>query len=675
MSSHQQGAGGLRLALSGVLGLCALSSSVLAQGQLATRGEVLLTHGEAHPSLPAGASIGGTSSFDSAVMDSSGNILFRARMTGGSVTAIDERAYFYGRTNADLHIVVRGGDPAPTLTGVTLNTATASGIGGSPRISPSGIMMWSSSLSGTNVTTINDTAIFWGMPNGFIILAREGDLAGGSAGVAGCTYSTSFSISAQPTGINAAGVCLFQSSLSGGDVNGTTNNSAWFSGVPGAVDVVQRKGDTVLSGQVVSALGFVSQLNAGGQVLHDETLSTTLGNPPATALNDKVLFLWTPGLGNQVVAREGDPAPGTQGAIFGNATNTWSVNTGSTTLTDSGNTAIVADLIGGDATSGVNDRAIYFGGANGLSMVVRRGDAAPGTLGLTFDVFNNTSLTCQDGGRVAFFGALAGSGVTTSNDSSMWVGTAGNLQMLAREGDPAPGVAGAIFGASGITGAPLMNTRGQIVFNATLLVNGGNVSALYSWDEHVGLTLEWAAGDTFNSAVGPVVPSTFGGNQFNAGDSRPLSFNNKGDFVYRAGITGGSFIVRGHVGRNQCGPSAISATLGGLHAMNIDAGIANANGLYVVLCTGAGTAPGFNYGVHIPINFDIWTNLGLAALNVAPWGNTFGFLDGNGRTTATFNMPPGFPQFAGVSLDHALVVLGPSGFATAATEPCGFLLF
>jgi hypothetical protein len=69
-------------------------------------------------------------------------------------------------------------------------------------------------------------------------VVREGDPAPGTAGA---TLSSAFNApSQQSTGMNGQGRILFQSSLAGGDVSGTTNNAAWYTGLPGALEIAHR---------------------------------------------------------------------------------------------------------------------------------------------------------------------------------------------------------------------------------------------------------------------------------------------------------------------------------------------------------------------------------------------------------------------------------------------------
>src|SRR6185436_15089214 len=98
----------------------------------------------------------------------------------------------------------------------------------------------------------NDTALFTGTPGSFIIAAREGDPAPGTVGA---TMSSSLGgLTAQGTSLNSAGRIIFQSATLGGDTT-TANNAAWFTGVPGNLEMMMRKGAAIPSGEVVGTLG------------------------------------------------------------------------------------------------------------------------------------------------------------------------------------------------------------------------------------------------------------------------------------------------------------------------------------------------------------------------------------------------------------------------------------
>jgi hypothetical protein len=526
------------------LAAAALCAGGLARAQslLQTSGNCIAHNGDVAPG-GGGATFGGSSTFDHMSLDETGNVMFRARLTGTGVVTNpnNERAYYHGSTRANLTQVIRSGDAAPGLPSLILNTTTGGlGIGGSVRVSPDGDeAFWGGSLNGPGVVSTNDTAIFSGPWGSFSVLVREGDLA---VGTVGATYSQSFSsISHQPTGFNRSGRVLFQSSLTGGDVvTSPSNNAAWYSGTNGSLEMVQRKGDVVLGGAIISALGFISQMNDSGQVVHDESLSTTLGSVPATTANDKTLWIWTPGSGNTLLVREGDAAPGTVGASFGNTGSTWSPSVGPNAFNSSGTALLIASLFGGDVVGTTNDTAIYTVSTGGQSLVVPKGDAAPGTPGDTFSSFHTSHNTLNNAGRVAFKGTVAGGSTTTANDEVLFAGLPGSLALIAREGDAAVGTVGATIGAFVSLANFHQNELGQVSFMCDLVGGdtavGVNDSALYAWDPNTGMHLIGRKGDAVE--VQPSVfktASSFGNIQFNNGDANPIGWNKFG--LYAVNLT------------------------------------------------------------------------------------------------------------------------------------------
>ena len=106
---------------------------------------------------------------------------------------------------------------------------------------------------------------------------------------------------------------MFQSTLAGPGVV-TANNLAWFTGSVGNVQLMLRKGDLAPGGEQVSAIGSSAQMNASGQVLTEVTYRRRgPERNPVTTANDKALWVYTPGMGNTEILREGNasPIPGT----------------------------------------------------------------------------------------------------------------------------------------------------------------------------------------------------------------------------------------------------------------------------------------------------------------------------------------------------------------------------
>lgn len=662
------------------------TASAKAQSQFAQHGEVVLAIGDPVPTaIPGVTPVTGTiAGLDSPSLDQNGTIVFRAQVAGSGVATTDNRAYFMGRTKNDLQMILRSGDPAPGLPGFTMRTATLQGLSNPLRISPFNEFLFFQTPLYDTTTSSNppataDTALFWGPVGAFLCLAREGDPVPVSMSTTGETWGPFIGGSElQYKHINASGQVAFMGQLLGGAAT-TANDAIIVSGGPGNLSIVCREGDSFGGAVVVPASGqqmsFTLQINEAGQVMHAINFSTTLGSPPATTSNDRALAIWTPGGGpSTIIAREGDPAPGLPvGTIFATG---WSVNQGSASFTRSGKTAITSPISGPSITAGVNDNAIHFGGVGGMNLVMQKGDPVPGLPGVTFGVVNNGSLGCNDAGEVVFFCSLVGTGVTTANDSAMFFGTAGNLQMLAREGDPVPGMTGYTF--QGITSNPLLRDGGGVLMN--LAVTDGTLfpTVLLGYTPQTGTRIMIDQTESVTTTLGTGTISTLSSNAgFGGGDGGQSMFNNQGDFTYRPNLTGApsACIIRSHLGSFLAKPSAVPVAGGVPQNFVIDAGPANANSLYLVLASGLGTRPGFGSPLgpqNIPLNFDpLWTLLTINAANSPIWINSLGFTDatGKGLGAASFVMPAGYPSFLGATIHHAALIIDGTLTSTFATEP------
>lgn len=498
-----------------VVGLCsigALSVGAIAQHPLQTDGRVVAAGGDAVPGVP-GAVFGGAGWFDLPVVEANGDVLFRGRFFGGAVSAADERAFFRS-TPTGLSLLLRGGDPAPGLSGgVTLSTSSGqSGLTSNYRSSSAGHLMAVTSLWNGGVTDNDNAAILAGPPSNLSILVRELDSAPGTVGAqfasdfTSATFITPGSIAA-----NSAGQYLFKSLLTGGDVVGTTNNDGWWLGAPGSLQLLVRKGDVMPGGggfvmnSITNATSpYFAKLNAAGQVLWEGIYNSSVGSPLPTGTTNQVLYLSTVGGNHTLVAREGDPAPGLVGGeVYGasSGASVWGVT--GTSLDAHGNVLFRSDLRGG-ATSADNDSAVFYRPSGGATQLVfRENDSLPALSNVNVAFLTNGTLQLNDNGRFVCMAALRGAAVTSTSDSAVLAGNAtvagGALEVIAREGDLAPDTAAATFSAFG-SALFAFNNLGTAVFVVGLTggdtVVGVNDAALYSWTPAGGLTLIARKGDT-----------------------------------------------------------------------------------------------------------------------------------------------------------------------------------
>ena len=174
--------------------------------------------------------------------------------------------------------------------------------------------------------------------------------------------------------------------------------------------------------------------------------------------NDEGLWSGLPG-SIQLVAREGVLAPGTSAVFAGGWLFPW--------VNSSGVVAFSAAL--GSGANSTNNTGIWAGTPGALSIVARAGNPAPGTpAGVVFSGGMQNWLMLNDAGAVVFRANLTGPGVDSSNDAGIWAGAPGALQLVAREGDVAPGTGGVFdlfnyqFEANPL---PVINAAGDVVFS------------------------------------------------------------------------------------------------------------------------------------------------------------------------------------------------------------------
>jgi hypothetical protein len=494
------------------------------------------------PGMPLFTTFGSQMGFP--VLADDGTVLFRSNMAGPTITAANSRALFQGTTSGDLSVVAQWSDPAPGLPGLTLiNNAGNSGISDQAlRISPDGRSLWTSRLTNDahNLPATSDTALFGGFPGSLGAIAREGDPAPGTAGALFGDFlppSGSQPVTTQYDGINRNGRVMFVTFLVGGDVVGTTNNLAVYTGTPGALTIAVRTGQTMLPGVTAAALSGNAKM-FGDRILYNLQLS----GAGVTTANDESLWLYTPGSGNVLLVREGDPAPGTTGAVFSG-----SLSLGSTAVSANGRFEFLTSLSGGDATA-ANAEAIFVADTAGAVMLLaRKGAPAPGT-DAVFGGFSPFFSHVNDAGFGAFEALLTGGTVNATNDNGIWAGNPGSLSLVGRAGvTPIQGSNGSTcdrFIASVVDYSDFglvvpCDLVGPDVFP------GRNSRALVAWTPAKGLFLVFRQGQDLEITPGVFRPQTLAGGllQFNNTDGRALALSHTGTLAINVFMDPGSSVA------------------------------------------------------------------------------------------------------------------------------------
>lgn len=338
--------------------------------------------------------------------------------------------------------------------------------------------------------------------------------------------------------IGPTGIVTFRGQLAGTGIQSTApNNSHIFvSGLTGGAGLSQiaRAGNALPSGL---ASGLVCNTTTGTNGLGSTHFQAgnggvlITGNLNGTGVTSTTSPFWmwrdSTGANNYILYRGGD--------VFNGFT--MSVSAGSPQyVNNDGNALVYSSFTGGGViTSGTtaNNGAIMWMGPTGKSIVIRKGDAAPGFTDGTLFNPDTFGLFCN-GSKVAFGGKLvAASGITTSNDSvymtNAWTGS---LQIFARKGGVIPGYPDLTFTNLGfpttapITFAtrPLMND-GTIVFRSNLGGSGAtaglNDVAVFA-AKNGTLTMWMRKGDTIPGISDAVFSSTGSSSQM----------NNNGDYAF-----------------------------------------------------------------------------------------------------------------------------------------------
>jgi len=192
-----------------------------------------------------------------------------------------------------------------------------------------------------------------------------------------------------------------------------------------------------------------------------------------------------------------------------------------------------AGRTGFHATIG-GSQSVWSESSGNLALVARAGQAAPGTpVGGQFNSFNGpTPLVNYANGHTAFRGFLTG---TTTGDG-IWSTGAGALTLVARESLPAPGTPNGVRFDSfvlprGIAPAPLLNNAGQTAFAATLTGTGVNTTN----DE--GIWAERSGTLNLVARAGNQAPGTPTGVQFSF-FGPDFSFNDHAQTAFLANLMG-----------------------------------------------------------------------------------------------------------------------------------------
>ena len=347
-------------------------------------------------------------------------------------------------------------------------------------------------------------------------VASTGDPAPGTA----CTYSNFFA-----PFIGYDGQIGYQTYLKQGAANIGT---AAYLGSPASSTML------AIGGQPAPGTGA----NFGGYLpyIYDAGAGNALfADSLSTSISSRAIFFGAPGSAT-AVAVTGQQAPGVPAGNTFSDLNIAPAICGSQIL-------ISAALNGSTDNSTATDAGYWAGTLGNLQLLARLGSAAPGTAS-TFAGLASTKINAN--GLATFYGNLATTpqlgtpyavaGIDSSGGfEGLWAGTPGNVQLIARAGNPTPASAalpaGSTFGIF-ISGGTALNNAGQMAFPSMLTIPGstGTPTGLWFRDPATGIALVAKTGDT--------VPGLVDGTQFDNVTSSPPEINHSGAMVFGASLTG-----------------------------------------------------------------------------------------------------------------------------------------
>lgn len=241
----------------------------------------------------------------------------------------------------------------------------------------------------------------------------------------------------------------------------------------------------------------------------------------------------------RVVAKSGQSAPGTSGALMGNSFS-------GTCIDEFGRVCFVSRLANGvgDATVSNYDCVFSEGITGTLHLVARQGSPTPGNANHFWGSNSFTTFTMSPTGRVCFHALAIGTAPPFAGDGPFAQDAAGAVNYIAVSNDPVPFIAGGLFGlVQG--GFPAMSATGVVPFVAFYQAGMGGVTtsndeSILAWSGGMNYRIVAREGDSLpNSISGSPVGSTWGGFQLHTFPYR-VCINN--DSVAFMGYTTGGGI-------------------------------------------------------------------------------------------------------------------------------------
>jgi hypothetical protein len=381
------------------------------------------------------------------VLNAAGELAFSARISGTGVTASNNQGIWLV-TRDELELIVRTGDPA---TGTDLDYGELS----QPALSDSGRIAFRSMLPDSNVDPL--ASGIWTKPRHQPVEP----VAFAGQPVPNRGANAIFLGFATPQITSQGDIALFDVEL----VNGTRLTSIRIKSEGRPLSLVTQNGAPAIglavNEKIVIHLDF--QVNDAAQV----AVWSTIRRPNASSfINIGAISFVSPGDPLFVIARGERTAPEIEeGATYGVFRDH--------VINQTGDVAFVADVHGQDIEPD-NDSGLWLKRPDdALRLVAREGSTIPGLDGVFFGNLPHASLPSlvMSADRIVFSTQLVGPKVEAPTQALFSYDFEGGFQIVAKEGDPAPGLSMQAEFAS--VDKIALNAPGQLAFQASFVAMDG----------------------------------------------------------------------------------------------------------------------------------------------------------------------------------------------------------
>lgn len=363
-------------------------------------------------------------------------------------------------------VVAKSGDPAPDIPGATFQSLQNSNA----VINEQGTVAFRAQVQlAAGFDGVNHIGIWVGPPGNLRLAARQGDPVPG--------LDTNLTIRSLPPltlymRMDASGQIAFNAQLAGPGIT-FDNDTCLLAGQPGNLRVVAREGNPAPGLPATYLLGDLGSLNATDFVvgLPGQTALRARLRGAATLPDDAAIWLESAN-GLERIVWEGMPVPGFPGGV--NFKSVYLSVPTATACNPAGELAFVAELEGPGFDLS-NNASLWVATTNGLDRLLNEGDGLGLPVGLSYSRFGDVTMNVAS--QLCFVAGL--DGATHSNDSAIVTGFLAALDIFAREGDLAPGTTNNTVFADLTLVHPVLGAGGEVVFASR--VEGPSVGTTNNW--------------------------------------------------------------------------------------------------------------------------------------------------------------------------------------------------